>query len=169
MKTNFICLLLAIVLTTGPFASADGSVWTVTDTRHMLRCESPGTGRAVTLGAARNEWVSFQIFVRSDQAVKGVRVEAGELGGSSTILAASEARLYRQHQLYLDAGTHRNESFKPDWFPDPLIPLRASLTHLPVRSLSCSLPPSARPPGRDARTLGQPSSAASSNTTFAAR
>ena len=40
----------------------------------------------------------------------------------------SEARLYRQHQLHLEVGTYRNESFKPDWYPDPLIPFLHPLT-----------------------------------------
>ena len=80
------------------------------------------------LAAARNEWVSFQILLRSDEPVEGVRVEAGDLQrpGRDVAFAGPSARLYRQHQLHLEVGTYRNDGFKPDWYPDPLIPFVAS-------------------------------------------
>ncbi len=106
-------------------AHADWRVWTVTETRHVLRGEPPGSGLAVSLGAARNEWISFQILLRSDARVQGVNVEAGDLRGpGGSVLRPGEGRLYRQHQLHLEIGTHRNDGFKPDWYPDPLIPFR---------------------------------------------
>ena len=64
-----------------PIAQADWQVWTVTETRHVLRSELPGGSTTVTVTAARNEWVSFQILLRSDAPVKGVSVEAGDLIG----------------------------------------------------------------------------------------
>jgi hypothetical protein len=98
-------------------------VWTVQETRHVLRSEQPGTQLDVTLAAARNEWESFQILLRSDAPVRGLRVEPGELRGpKGAVLPISQARFYREHQLRLDRGTYRNESFKPDWYPDALIP-----------------------------------------------
>ena len=117
--------LLAVLLSL-PLAGvvrAEWNVWTVTETKHILRSEPPTRDATVKLGAARNEWVSFQILLRSDAPVNGVRVDAGDLlgpGGAS--LRRADARLYRQHQLPLDAGTYRNDDFKPDWYPDPLIP-----------------------------------------------
>lgn len=51
-----------------PAASAvdtDWRVWTLTETKHVLRSDPPGSALAVNLGAARNEWVSFQILLRS--------------------------------------------------------------------------------------------------------
>ena len=62
-------------------ARAEWHVWTLTETRHVLRSDPPGTSTAVKLGAARNEWVSFQILLRSDEPVAGVSVEAGDLQG----------------------------------------------------------------------------------------
>ncbi len=92
----------------------------------MLRSESPGSGLAVNVAAARNEWVSFQILLRSEEPVQGVRVEAGELRGpNDVVLHRAESRLYREHQLHLEIGTYRNDAFKPDWYPDPLIPVRS--------------------------------------------
>ena len=56
-------------------------VWTVTETRHVLRSELPGKQREAKLAAARNEWGSFQILVRADAPVRVLSVEAGELRG----------------------------------------------------------------------------------------
>ncbi len=113
----------------GSVADADWQVWTVTETRHVLRSEPPGDGHAVRIAGARNEWVSFQILMRSNSPVKGVRVAADDLRGpDGAVLPVSGARLYRQHQLHLDVGTYRNEAFRPDGYPDPLIPFRHPVT-----------------------------------------
>jgi hypothetical protein len=95
----------------------------------VLRSERPASGTSVSLAAARNEWVGFQILLRSDAPVKGVGLNEGDLvGPKGSIIRGAEARLYRQHQLYLELGTYRNESFKPDWYPDPLIPFKNPMT-----------------------------------------
>ena len=108
---------------------AEWHMWTLTETRHVLRSELPATGTAVQLGAASNEWVSFQILLRSDAPVPGVRLDAGELDGPGGVaLRRTDARLYRQHQLHLEVGTYRNDRFKPDWYPDPLIPFQHPMT-----------------------------------------
>jgi len=106
-------------------ASADWQVWTITESRRVLRDDPADTGCTVKLGAARNEWESFQILMRSDIPVKGVNIEAGDLTGpGGSIMPAGDARLYRQHQFHLTTGTYRNDRFKPGWYPDPLIPFR---------------------------------------------
>ena len=108
---------------------AEWHMWTLTETRHVLRSELPATGTAVQLGAASNEWVSFQILLRSDAPVPGVRLDAGDLKGPGGVaLRRTDARLYRQHQLHLEVGTYRNDRFKPDWYPDPLIPFQHPMT-----------------------------------------
>src|SRR5579862_340168 len=94
---------------------AELHVWTVSETRHVLRSEPAGTALAVKVCAARNELVSFQIFVRSDGPVRILGLEAHDLRGIET-------RRYREHQLLLEKGTYRNKEFKTDWYPDPLIP-----------------------------------------------
>jgi hypothetical protein len=111
-------------------APAAMQIGTLIETRHVLRSEAPpATNTAANLKAARNEWVSFQILLRSDTAIKNVSVEPGDLQGpGGFVLRGSDARLYRQHQLHLAIGTYRNESFKPDWYPDPLIPFAHPVT-----------------------------------------
>ena len=97
--------------------------WVVTETRHVLRSELPGEVRDARLSIARNEWGSFQVLVRADAPVSGLRLDAGNLKGPDNRAAdAIRLVLYRQHQLFLDTGTHRNADFKPDGYPDPLIP-----------------------------------------------
>ena len=106
-------------------ARAEWRVWTVTETRHVLRSEKPGLVSTVKLGAARNEWIDFQILLRSDGPLNGVNVETEDLHGPhGAVLDRSAAKLYREHQVFLKTGTYRNDNFKPDWYPDPLIPFR---------------------------------------------
>jgi hypothetical protein len=130
MKPHFslsFAACLSLVFAGG--ARAEWHVWTLTETRHVLRSELPAAGANVKLAAARNEWVSFQILLRSDSPVNGVSVEAGELKGpGGAVLRRADVRLYRQHQLHLEKGTYRNDAFKPDWYPDPLIPFQHPLT-----------------------------------------
>ena len=86
-------------------AFGDWRVWTVVETRRVLRDEPPGENVAVRLAAARNEWESFQILVRSDTPVGGVNVAAGDLvGPDGAVLEAADARLFRQHQQFLQVS-----------------------------------------------------------------
>jgi hypothetical protein len=115
---------------TGGSAGADaatppfpGSVWTVTETRRLLRSAPPESSRSARIAAARDEWESFQIFLRADTAVGGVDVAPGSLvGPDGFVIGPGEMALFRQHQMEISVGTYRNESFVPGWYPDPLIP-----------------------------------------------
>lgn len=135
MKTSYAGLVAGVLLCAVGLdvARADWQVWTVTATRRVLRDETAKGGAAVKIAAAKNEWESFQILLRSDAAVKGIIVEAGDLRGpGGAVLRAGDARLYRQHQMELTKGTYRNEAFKPGWYPDPLIPFRHPVTGGPL-------------------------------------
>jgi hypothetical protein len=124
MKYNC-SLLVAASFSFGLVCAVDAElrVWTLTETRHVLRSEPPGNGRKVQISASRNEWVSFQILVSSDVPLKGLGLGSGDLKGpNGATLNHGDARLYRQHQLHLGIGTYRNDSFSADWYPDPLIP-----------------------------------------------
>lgn len=119
------CVPPAIVLIAALSANAACQVWTVRDTIRVLRDEPAGKTKTIALAAARNEWESFQILLRADAPVKGVTVETGDLKGPrGAVLRARDAVLYRQHQLELTLPSYRNDSFKPGWYPDPLIPFR---------------------------------------------
>ncbi len=95
----------------------------MSQTRHVLRDDPPGKTLAVNISAARNEWESFQILMRSDEPVKEINVVAADLiGPEGAVLKATDARLYRQHQFLIKDGSYRNNNFKPGWYPDALIP-----------------------------------------------
>jgi len=116
-----------------PFARAEWQVWTVTGTVRARRDTPPGEGRAVRLSAARDETESFQVLMRADEAVRGIRLEASDLAGpGEAVIPGSEVRLFRQHFLHLTVPTYRNEAFEPGWYADALIPLRHPLTGEPL-------------------------------------
>jgi hypothetical protein len=143
----FLAAVLSVALAEA--ARADWRVWTLAETRHVLRSDPPATGANVQLGAARNEWVSFQILLRSEEPLKGVNVEPGDLQGpDGNLLRRADVRLYRQHQLHLEVGTYRNDSFKPDWYPDPLIPFRNPLTGKRIEGARFTAAPFDLPPGQ---------------------
>ena len=48
------------------------------------------------------------------------------------MLAESQARLFRQHQLQLTDPSYRNDSFRPGWYPDALIPVSHPVTGKPL-------------------------------------
>ncbi len=128
-QMNPIGFILLTILSFTTLAMADCHVWTETSTVRVVRESPPGATHSVHLWAARNEWVSFQILVRSDAPLVIQRIEPSEFkakGGES--IPSSNLHLFRQHQIHLTVGTERNDSFKPGWYPDPLIPLCNPLT-----------------------------------------
>jgi len=138
MKACAPFVLLAIVVVCASSARADWQVWTETRTKRSLRDAPPGKGTPVKLGAARNEWESFQILMRSRTPVRGVNVEPGDLKGpDGTLLRGADARLFRQHQFQLTVPTCRYEEFykefRPNWHPDALIPFDHPITRKPLQ------------------------------------
>lgn len=104
---------------------AECSVWVVTTTTRVLRDASPGTSTSAEIAAAKNEWESLQILLRSDTPMEGINLEVDDLvGPDEAIIPASKARLYRQHQFELTVATVRNDNPKLGWYPDALIPFR---------------------------------------------
>jgi hypothetical protein len=112
---------------------ADWQVWTVTQTRRVLREDPAEKSAAAHLACARNEWRGFQVLIRSDAAVRGVRVESGDLiGPAGAVLKSNQSRLFRQHQFQLTEASYRNDAFRPGWYPDALIPALDPVTGKPL-------------------------------------
>jgi hypothetical protein len=133
LTTVLLVLRAVLAVSVASEASAAWDVRTLTQTMHVLRDEALCGERQVTLAAARNEWQSFQILMRSDAPVEAVNVEAVDLvGPQGAALRAADARLYRQHQLHVSTLTYRNKEGKPGWYPDPLIPFTHPLTRQPL-------------------------------------
>jgi hypothetical protein len=157
MKTFLCCLLCGLFsIVAAGRAQADWRLWTLTQTKRVLRDDPPGTAASVKLQAARNEWESFQILLRSDVPVKAVNLEPGDLrrmpygitGPAGVIRCAENTRLYRQHQFELAVGTYRNDKFKPGWYPDPLIPFRHPLTRKALSQANLKAVPFDLPAGQ---------------------
>ncbi len=134
-------LLAGVILGDAFLARAEWQVWTVTDTRRVLREDPAENGVDVRLGAAKNEWESFQILLRSTEPMPAVQVTPGDLTGpEGAVLPAGNAQLYRQHQLHLTIPTYRNEQFRPGWYPDALIPACHPLTGKPLEGHYRAMP-----------------------------
>ncbi|MDH7571489.1 MAG: hypothetical protein QHJ73_18085, partial [Armatimonadota bacterium] len=127
---NAALLLPGVLMLAAP---GDWQVWTLTRTERVLREDPAGAGTSVHVRAARNEWRSFQVLMRAKAAVPGVTLEPGDLiGPGGAVIPARTARLFRQHQLYLELPTARNEAFRPGWYPDALIPFDHPVTRQPL-------------------------------------
>ncbi len=130
-------------------AAADWHVWTLARTERVLREAPAGSSAAVELAAARGEWESFQILMRSDAAVDGVNVVAGDLASpDGAVLRAADARLFRQHQFEITVPTHRNDQFQPGWYPDALIPFRPPVSGKPLSGARFTAVPFDLPAGQ---------------------
>jgi len=126
--------MMAVLAVSTP-AGAGLKVWTVTGTQRVLRDDQPPrkASMAVELFAARNEWESFQVLLRSDKPVASISLEPGTLRGPGNAEIHSRlSALYRMHQMEIRTPSHRNSSFTPGWYPDPLVPLTHSLTGEPL-------------------------------------
>ena len=116
-----ITLLLAVelLLAAGEVRSADYDCWVEHSATKVLRDAVPTERKSADLCAARREWESFQIALRSEKAIKNVKVEASDLkqaGGKGIIPAKDvELRLVEYVSIPQPANVP---------YPDPLPPIR---------------------------------------------
>ncbi|MGQ9590228.1 MAG: DUF4091 domain-containing protein [Planctomycetota bacterium] len=106
-------------------AEAPGGLtaWALSSWERALRSDGAGSRRSIELYAARGEWESFQIAVRAERSVRIADLELGAFAAEGGARFPEGAgRRYRAHQLHLVRPTARNETFRPDWYPDALIP-----------------------------------------------
>ncbi len=149
MMRKSVVILSAALLLCMPARSAFSRwhVWTMTQTKRVLRDAPPGEVIAVNLSAARNEWESFQILMRADEPIIEINVVPADLvGPGGAVLKASEAKLYREHQFYLGDGSFRNRDFKTGWYPDALIPFINPVTGRLLRGARFTAVPFRLPP-----------------------
>jgi len=81
-----------------------------------------GTMGRVSLSGAANEWVAFQVVLRSDLAADGVGMEIAGLDGGGGRIEPGNIHLYREHYVRVKNPTPRRGSTGPGYYPDPLIP-----------------------------------------------
>ena len=130
-------------------SSTTNTVWvsTITHTARILRDEWLDSGPGVHLFAAKNEWESFQILVRSNETIHRLTVEPEDLiGPEGFTLEAADANLFRQHLMEITVGTYRNKAFRPGWYPDALIPFRHPLSGEKLRGGNLQAVPFTLPP-----------------------
>jgi hypothetical protein len=141
----------AIILLTCTFIplniEAAWKVWTSNDTIRPLRHTGAGPLKKVVLAAARNEYGSFQILVRTDEPVRIINIMAGDFRGPrGKRIRSSQARLYREHQLKVTASSNGNPNSETGWYSDALIPLdngreRQNITGNEFVAIPFDLPP----------------------------
>ena len=101
-------------------AQAAPIVWVVPSLERVSKTASAGAATSIGLYAAKGEYESFQIVLRSaSDAVDRVTVVAN--GGL-------QVQLYLEHYTYVSRGSaqstyHLNRGGGPGWYPDGLIPL----------------------------------------------
>lgn len=113
-------------------SAAESFVWTTTQTVRALRDATPQSQLAVSVSAARNEWVSFQILMRADTPIDGVTLVPDQLQGpGGATIPLQHVRMYRQHQIEItqsSGGRGQSLPFVPGWYSDALIPFTHTLT-----------------------------------------
>ncbi|MCX8036374.1 MAG: DUF4091 domain-containing protein [Candidatus Sumerlaeia bacterium] len=109
-------------------------VWTLGALDRALRDTPPEDRPTAHIAAARNEWESFQIALRSSVPVRILHLAAKPFrSASGRQLPADCFSFYREHQIHLTYPSPRNSNFRPGWYPDALIPLRNPITGDPLR------------------------------------
>lgn len=134
MKKAFFVLLLAAIIP-GSIARAD--VWAERSTTKVLKDRTMAQGlQSVALGAAKNEWVSFQVVIRAQkQKIDHVSASLSTLKGpENAVINAENARLYLEYYIHIEKPSACDPFLSKDcWginiykptpgdYPDPLIP-----------------------------------------------
>src|SRR5438128_3741900 len=85
--------------------------------------------KTVSLKAARNEFVAFQLIIDAPQPLDGVDVAALELAHSSgTRLAGRNVQLFKEWYVEVRRPStgYERTSLGPAWYPDALLPKRSA-------------------------------------------
>ncbi len=141
--TVFVVLLLTTFATAFGAGRAAGAaaadepslrLWTLGPLDRALRDTPPEDRPKAAVAAARNEWESFQIALRSSTPVRIVDLAAKPFrSAAGRQLPADCLSFYREHQIQLTYPSPRNTDFRPGWYPDALIPFRNPITGGPLR------------------------------------
>jgi hypothetical protein len=83
--------------------------------------------RTVSLKAARNEFVAFQVIVESDEPRDGIDMQCGALNGpGGARITGRNVALFKEWyvQVRRPSTGYEKTSLGPDWYPDALMPYR---------------------------------------------
>ncbi len=83
-----------------------------------------GASRRISLHAARNETVAFQIVIeRTGEKLSNVRVALSELAGpNGAKIPAASVELFREWYVNAKASPGQSYTLGPGWYPDGLLP-----------------------------------------------
>ena len=100
----------------------DALVWVASPWEHVRMGAEPGPGRSIEIRAARNEYESFRIIVRSgSQRLADVGAVASALTGPTGEIPAENIKLFREHYVDIFEPSYRSKA-PIGWYPDALIP-----------------------------------------------
>ena len=83
--------------------------------------------KTVTLKAARNEFVAFQLIIEAPEPVDGIDVDPVELSHSSgKSLSGNNLQIFKEWyvQVRRPSTGYEGSSLGPAWYPDALMPMR---------------------------------------------
>lgn len=86
-----------------------------------------GTSRTVSLKAARNEFVAFQLIIESDEPVAEIDIEPIELShAGGAVLSGRNVQIFKAWyvQVRRPSTGYEKTSLGPAWYPDALLPYR---------------------------------------------
>lgn len=125
-------LVIALILTAciqpnvdrgAAYAPFKGSVRLAHSLDRVLREDVIVPLKSIEIKGGMNEWVSFQIQVRSSSAAKIISVhDSGFVSENGTSVPELTVQYFRAHQIRLDQGSKINSGFRAGWYPDALIP-----------------------------------------------
>jgi hypothetical protein len=99
------------------------SVWATSSLEKVHTDDLPGTARSVALSAARNEWQSFQVHLRSGSSPIAMNVAVSDLVNSANgERIGSATNLFVAREAYLDITRVSDLNGRLGWTPDPLVP-----------------------------------------------
>jgi hypothetical protein len=122
-------LLVSLQVPSILYAEPAMKVWVVPGMTRVGLEDSPGKDLTAELYAARNEYESFQIGVRSSAGeLTNIKLEVSDLrGADGKTIPRSNFTLYREHYLYVDKSSPAdrkatNHPLGKGWYADGLIP-----------------------------------------------
>ena len=109
------------------FASLD--VWVVGESEKVQPLDAPQTKnyiwdslqKNIEIKGGRNEYVAFQLIVRSDTPLEDVTVEVSDLEGNGNTISKENIILFREWYINTPASSQFTTE-RAGEFPDPLIP-----------------------------------------------
>ncbi|AFZ26288.1 hypothetical protein Cylst_4187 [Cylindrospermum stagnale PCC 7417] len=111
-------------------SSSNGpAIWVAQSLERIAQSQNPGSSSSVKLYAARGEYESFQIGIKSLQGgLTNVNVSVSDLSGlNNQVIPKSNITLYREHYVrVVNSSPKENRSsnppLQPGWYADGLIP-----------------------------------------------